>query len=427
MGVDSSRSAPDTIFFVGNELAPLDVSEDIVQSDTEWKIGMNCRAKYSEDGVEYEAEITGMEATAGHPYAIVKYIGFENEESVWIENLLPSAGEEARQAQKELVEKAEDYNHETDTIQEIEEHDSQKEVLVQDNFDKISQTPKKAKNVALERIEKMTEQLLIGEKINETAAECANDGLTQLKEKISINDEIKIAVNEKINKNIVESENPVSDANVSNDRNSWIQVLVQDNFNKNDVIQILKKEKNEALEKVQDLENRNIELLSEKQQLLDKLTKANLANQQLNVDLTELVKYKTQLENQVHSLAFEIEQLEKNRKEIPKEVDQINIIQNFLQGKDVNGNVNEDSSDEGVKIECQEKGVDEILCGNATIYKDENQNVKTEETMSVTISEMKKYAEECIEFAFNAAATKEFTEKTAYEFFHGQFMGRINK
>ena len=400
-----------TIFFAENELVPLDVSEAKVQSETEWKIGMNCRAKYSEDGVEYEAEITGMESTVGHPYAIVKYIGFENEESVWIENLLPSAGEEARQAQRELVGKAEDCNQNPVTDADVpNEKNSCIQVLVQDNFDKNSSDDGKV--VKNECQEKGVDEILCE---NTTIYKDENQNVKTQRELVEKAEDC--------------DQNPVSDADVPNEKNSWIQVLVQDNFDKNVIIQNLKKEKNEAMEKVQALENKNIELLSEKQQLLDKLTKANLANQQLTVDLTELVKYKTQLENQVHSLAFDIEQLEKNPIETPKEVDQIDIIQNFLQGKDENGNVNEDSSDDGkvVKNECQEKGVDEILCENATIYKDENQNVKTEETMSVTISEMKKYAKDCIEFAFNAAATKEFSEKTAYEFFHGQFMGGINK
>ena len=61
---------------------------------------MFCKAIYSEDGVEYEGEITAIESDdSGQQYVVVKFVGYGNEDSCWLNDLLPSSGEEARKAQ----------------------------------------------------------------------------------------------------------------------------------------------------------------------------------------------------------------------------------------------------------------------------------------------------------------------------------------
>ena len=61
---------------------------------------MFCRAIYSEDGAKYEGEITAIESDeSGQQYVIVRFIGYGNEDSSWLNDLLPSSGEEARKAQ----------------------------------------------------------------------------------------------------------------------------------------------------------------------------------------------------------------------------------------------------------------------------------------------------------------------------------------
>ena len=61
---------------------------------------MYCKAIYSEDGAEYEGEITAIESDEnGQQYVVVKFIGYGNEDSCWLNDLLPSSGKEAREAQ----------------------------------------------------------------------------------------------------------------------------------------------------------------------------------------------------------------------------------------------------------------------------------------------------------------------------------------
>ena len=62
--------------------------------ETEWKVGMPCVAIFSGDGVEYEADIISIGDSEGYPFAVVRFLFYENEESIWLENLLPSWGEQ---------------------------------------------------------------------------------------------------------------------------------------------------------------------------------------------------------------------------------------------------------------------------------------------------------------------------------------------
>ena len=66
----------------------------------EWAVGEYCRATFTEDGIEYEAKLTSIEVESdGNKYGIVLYLGFENQETQWLENLKPSEGATARTKQ----------------------------------------------------------------------------------------------------------------------------------------------------------------------------------------------------------------------------------------------------------------------------------------------------------------------------------------
>ena len=66
----------------------------------EWSVGEFCRATFTEDGTEYEGKLTSIEVDSdGNKYGIVRYIGFENEETQWLDDLKPSQGDEARSKQ----------------------------------------------------------------------------------------------------------------------------------------------------------------------------------------------------------------------------------------------------------------------------------------------------------------------------------------
>ena len=70
------------------------------KADKKWELGEFCRAVYSEDGVEYEAIIKSIEENDGQKYAVVQFIGYGNEESIWLQNLLDSKGDQEREKQK---------------------------------------------------------------------------------------------------------------------------------------------------------------------------------------------------------------------------------------------------------------------------------------------------------------------------------------
>ena len=60
---------------------------------------MFCRAIFSEDGLEYEGELKEINVSDGHQYAIVEFLGYGNQETVWTDQLMESAGAKARKAQ----------------------------------------------------------------------------------------------------------------------------------------------------------------------------------------------------------------------------------------------------------------------------------------------------------------------------------------
>lgn len=63
----------------------------------EWKVGDICRCTYSVDGQVYEAKIKSID----HDTCIIRYTGYGNEEEVFLSDLLPSEGREARRQQQE--------------------------------------------------------------------------------------------------------------------------------------------------------------------------------------------------------------------------------------------------------------------------------------------------------------------------------------
>jgi len=67
----------------------------------EWKIGDYCRAWYSEDQQEYEAEIEniGENDPENGLWVTIKFVGYNNCENVWIRDIVKSHGEQSRMNQ----------------------------------------------------------------------------------------------------------------------------------------------------------------------------------------------------------------------------------------------------------------------------------------------------------------------------------------
>jgi hypothetical protein len=66
---------------------------------SDWEVGMECRAVFSVDGMEYEGVIDNITDTDGKRYATVRFIGYDDVDSVWLEDVLKSHGAEAGDAQ----------------------------------------------------------------------------------------------------------------------------------------------------------------------------------------------------------------------------------------------------------------------------------------------------------------------------------------
>ena len=67
----------------------------------QWNVDDPCRSIYSVDQIEYEGVIKDIKADpdSGSKYAIVEFIGYGNQETVWFEDLMASSGESARMKQ----------------------------------------------------------------------------------------------------------------------------------------------------------------------------------------------------------------------------------------------------------------------------------------------------------------------------------------
>ncbi|RZF41853.1 hypothetical protein LSTR_LSTR005315 [Laodelphax striatellus] len=76
---------------------------------TGWQEGDFCRAVFT-DGVEYEAQILNISRNQ----CVIKYLGYGNEETVHVKDLLVSHGEEAREQQCKIAnidEQSNDYDN----------------------------------------------------------------------------------------------------------------------------------------------------------------------------------------------------------------------------------------------------------------------------------------------------------------------------
>lgn len=67
----------------------------------EFKAGDFVRSTFTDDGVDYEAEVLSVNE---NDTCLIRYIGYGNEDRVKMENLVPSWGLEAREEQRILAE-----------------------------------------------------------------------------------------------------------------------------------------------------------------------------------------------------------------------------------------------------------------------------------------------------------------------------------
>ena len=71
-----------------------------------WSVGDHCRAEWSVDNVIYEGNILAFGEHEGRKFANVEFIGYGNQDNVWMETLMPSQGTEAIAKQKEEAKEA---------------------------------------------------------------------------------------------------------------------------------------------------------------------------------------------------------------------------------------------------------------------------------------------------------------------------------
>jgi len=90
----------------------VDFDEDAVRVFTAkepWAAGMFCRSIWQEDGIEYEGLIKSIEiGQDDYPYAVVQFIGYGNEDAVWLQDLMDSNGEAEREYQSKCVQVLDD-------------------------------------------------------------------------------------------------------------------------------------------------------------------------------------------------------------------------------------------------------------------------------------------------------------------------------
>ena len=74
----------------------VDLVEDAITVFTAkepWAAGMFCRSIWHEDGIEYEGLVKSIEIDQeDHHYAVVQFIGYGNEDAVWLQDLMDSNG-----------------------------------------------------------------------------------------------------------------------------------------------------------------------------------------------------------------------------------------------------------------------------------------------------------------------------------------------
>ena len=84
-----------------------EVKLEVNPQGQKWKVGDFVVATFSEDNVEYEGELMTVETDpdSNHLFGSVKFLGYNNEETQWLDDLKPSKGEEARKRQIQYVTK----------------------------------------------------------------------------------------------------------------------------------------------------------------------------------------------------------------------------------------------------------------------------------------------------------------------------------
>lgn len=103
------------------------------------KVGDYCRATY-EDGVDYEAKILAVTKTGD---SLVRYVGYNNEQTVTIEDLIPSWGRKARRKQREdAAELAAEEDSNRMEISDDEEKLTKRASKIRINFDPNFRMPK---------------------------------------------------------------------------------------------------------------------------------------------------------------------------------------------------------------------------------------------------------------------------------------------
>lgn len=89
-----------------NKQKPTDSGDDdesvSKQSQAQYKIGDHVRATY-EDGLDYEARIISVDADSEN--CVVRFIGYDNEDTVDLNDLLPSWGKNVRKKQMRMAAK----------------------------------------------------------------------------------------------------------------------------------------------------------------------------------------------------------------------------------------------------------------------------------------------------------------------------------
>jgi len=97
---EASGDGPGAGATTQKEESPAAANAVVAAEKKEWAVGEYCRATFAEDAVVYEGKLTSIEVDSdGNKYGVVVYLGYENEETQWLDDLKPSEGAEARSKQ----------------------------------------------------------------------------------------------------------------------------------------------------------------------------------------------------------------------------------------------------------------------------------------------------------------------------------------
>jgi hypothetical protein len=75
----------------------------------DWTVGDHCRALYQDDKIIYEAVIISFDVDEnGKRYSVVRFLGYNNEDTVWYDEILPTLGSASRKAQEMAAKEVEE-------------------------------------------------------------------------------------------------------------------------------------------------------------------------------------------------------------------------------------------------------------------------------------------------------------------------------